>query len=102
MEKVIDEHSSVVLEEIDENEGEIFLDKEGIFVKIYTLENEIESQCLLNLFNDEGIRAIIQLYKDTALNGLFLPQKGYGSILVKKEDVNRALKILNEFKEVYK
>jgi hypothetical protein len=50
------------------------------YVKVDILENEIEAQLLESILNERGIPHHIQSYHDTAYNGLYQTQKGWGKI----------------------
>jgi len=50
------------------------------YVKVDILENEIEAQLLGSILNERGIPYHIRSYHDTAYNGLFQAQKGWGYI----------------------
>ena len=51
------------------------------FVKISDLENSIETQLLESILNERNIPHNIRSFYDTAYNGLFQFQKGWGEIL---------------------
>ena len=48
------------------------------YAKVDILENEIEAQLLDSILNERNIPHHIQSYHDTAYNGLFQTQKGWG------------------------
>ncbi|MCP4347227.1 MAG: hypothetical protein GY795_17080 [Desulfobacterales bacterium] len=50
------------------------------FTKIAILENTIEAQVIDSVLNDENIPHMIRSYHDTAYDGLFQVQKGWGEI----------------------
>jgi len=50
------------------------------YKKAATLENEIESQVLDSILNERNIPHIITSYYDTAYDGLYQTQKGWGYI----------------------
>jgi hypothetical protein len=50
------------------------------YVKVDILENEIEAQLLDSILKERGIPHRIQSYHDTAYNGLYQLQKGWGHI----------------------
>jgi len=50
------------------------------FIKISVLENAIEAQIFDSILNDLNIPHRIRSYHDTALNGLYQAQKGWGII----------------------
>ena len=50
------------------------------FVKISILENTIEAQIIESVLNEQNIPHRIQSFYDTAYDGLFQFQKGWGAI----------------------
>jgi hypothetical protein len=50
------------------------------YEKITTLENAIEAQLISSILDDEGIAHRIRSYHDTAYDGLFQFQKGWGDL----------------------
>ncbi len=50
------------------------------YVKVDILESEIEAQLLDSILNERNIPHHIQSYHDTAYNGLFQTQKGWGYV----------------------
>ncbi len=53
---------------------------QGVYIKVDILESEIEAQLLDSILNERSIPHRIQSYQDTAYNGLFQAQKGWGHI----------------------
>jgi hypothetical protein len=50
------------------------------YKKVATLENEIEARLLDSVLNERNIPHLIVSYYDTAYNGLYQTQKGWGYI----------------------
>jgi hypothetical protein len=50
------------------------------YKKVTTLENEIEARLLDSVLNERNIPHLIISYYDTAYNGLYQTQKGWGYI----------------------
>jgi hypothetical protein len=50
------------------------------YVKITVVENEIEAQLLDSILNEREIPHIMRSYYDTAYDGLFQTQKGWGRV----------------------
>jgi hypothetical protein len=59
-------------------------------VLLYTLNNRFEADLLMDALQKEGVEAILQSFLDTAYDGLFVPQRGWGRILVPKDELARA------------
>jgi len=66
------------------------------FVKLCNTTSEIEALSIKALLEDEGIECIVRSYQDTAYNGIYTLLKGWGDILVREEDLERATKLLKE------
>ena len=52
----------------------------GEYKKVAILENEIEARFLDSILNERGIPHLITSYYDTAYDGLYQTQKGWGYI----------------------
>ena len=50
------------------------------FVKVAVLDNMIEAQIMGSILNDRNIPHLIRSYYDTAYDGLFQTQKGWGHV----------------------
>jgi len=50
------------------------------YKKVATLENEIEARLLDSILNERNIPHLITSYYDTAYDGLYQTQKGWGHI----------------------
>ncbi len=50
------------------------------FTKVMVLENNIEANLLDSILNERDIPHIMQSYYDTAYDGLYQTQKGWGHI----------------------
>ncbi len=50
------------------------------YIKVDILESEIEAQLLDSILNERSIPHHIRSYHDTAYNGLFQTQKGWGHV----------------------
>jgi hypothetical protein len=63
-------------------------------IVVRVLKNQIEAQVVESALREEGVRFVIRTFEDTAYDGIFIAQKGYGQVLVEEEDRERAEKIL--------
>jgi hypothetical protein len=50
------------------------------FVKILSLENEVQARLMDSILSDRGIPHLIRSYQDVAYDGLFQLQKGWGHV----------------------
>ena len=63
------------------------------YKKAVTLENEIESQLLDSILNERNIPHLITSYYDTAYDGLYQTQKGWGYISAPEDYVKEIREI---------
>lgn len=64
------------------------------FISIHTLSNRFEADLLVDALRKEGIVTILRSFEETAYDGLFVCQKGWGWIMVPEEEASRALGII--------
>lgn len=69
------------------------------FIKITILEDEIEAQLLDSILNERRIPHQIRSYHDTAFDGLYQAQKGWGHISAPESEKDEILAILAELNE---
>jgi hypothetical protein len=64
------------------------------FVSIHTLSNRFEADVLLDALRKEGIPTFLRSFEETAYDGLFVCQRGWGWLMVSEDFSARALKII--------
>ncbi len=69
------------------------------FVKIATIENAIEAQIVQSVLDERRIPHRIRSYHDTAYDGLFQMQKGWGVIYAHNADRREIEEILQSLRE---
>jgi len=69
------------------------------YKKAATLENEIESQLLDSILNERNVPHRITSYYDTAYDGLYQTQKGWGYISAPKAYVKEIQEIISSIRE---
>lgn len=62
--------------------------------RVHTTQNPTEGEFLLGILRQEGIEAHFETLHDTALDGLFQTQWGYGHIVCATKDAYKALAII--------
>lgn len=62
-------------------------------------ENEAEANAIKAVLADHGINAEVRSFYDTAYDGLFQSQKGWGVIRVAEKEFDTAKKIIAEWKD---
>jgi hypothetical protein len=69
-----------------------------VFVKVATVDNKFEADVLTNTLQKECIPVMVRSFHDTAYDGIYIPQKGWGIILVPAEDKDKAEEIIASVK----
>ncbi|MCD6305900.1 MAG: hypothetical protein J7M32_06375 [Deltaproteobacteria bacterium] len=64
-----------------------------------TLENEFEAQLLESVLNERGIPHMMRSYYDTAFDGLFQAQKGWGHVSAPEAYLDEIEAIVRELRE---
>lgn len=67
-------------------------------IRLTTLENRFEADLITEALTVEGIDFILRTYEDTAYDGLFVTQKGYGVLLINEEDETMAMDLVREIR----
>lgn len=70
------------------------------YKKIKILDDYIQAQLLDSILTEEKIPHIMKSYSDTAYDGLFQMQKGWGHVEAPVEYEDRILDIIEELTEV--
>ena len=68
------------------------------FIKVSVLENTIEAQIMGSVLDEQKIPHRIQSFHDTAYDGLFQLQKGWGAIWAPKAHQNTIRDILKDIR----
>ena len=71
------------------------------WVKAGTVENRFEGDRISQALKEAEIPFLIKSFHDTAYNGLYLPQKGWGAVLVPKDFHRAAAEIIAEVKKTF-
>ena len=65
------------------------------YIKVTILENTIEAQLIESILSEKKIPHRIRSFHDTAYDGLFQMQKGWGELLAPEAVKNDILEIVN-------
>lgn len=68
------------------------------YIKIVTLENEIEARLLESILTERDIPHLLRSYYDTAYDGLFQTQKGWGYVSAPEWCKEEVLEILTDLR----
>jgi len=72
------------------------------WVKAGTVENRFEGDRVSQALNEAKIPFLIKTFLDTAYDGLYIPQKGWGVVMVPDDSREEAEKIVSEVKMSFK
>lgn len=64
------------------------------YVTVYTLANRFEADIVSNALEQEDIPFWIRSFEDTAYDGLFVAQKGWGHVLVPRQHYHETMRII--------
>jgi hypothetical protein len=70
------------------------LPKDGPLARVHVLSNEIEAHVLHDVLEQEKVIHYVECYRDTAYDGLFQASRGWGAIITREEDSERALAVI--------
>jgi hypothetical protein len=71
------------------------------WVKAGTVENRFEGDRISQALQEAGIPFLIKSFLDTAYDGLYIPQKGWGVVMVSKKNKEEAENLINEVKKTF-
>jgi len=71
------------------------------WVKAGTVENRFEGDRISQALQEAGIPFLIKSFLDTAYDGLYIPQKGWGVVLVSEEDRAETERLIGEVKKTF-
>jgi hypothetical protein len=63
---------------------------------VYTLQDQVDASVIKSALEEAGIKHIIRTFVDSAYDGIFIPQRGYGEVLVEENDVAKAKEIITD------
>jgi hypothetical protein len=64
--------------------------------KLLTLDNRFQADLLTDALDKEAIPFLLREYKDTAYDGLFIGQKGWGTVMVDEKQMEAARAIVDD------
>ena len=71
------------------------------WVKVGTVENRFEGDRISQALGEAGIQFLIKSFLDTAYNGLYIPQKGWGVVMVSEKNKEEAERLILEIKKTF-
>lgn len=79
-----------------------FMETMDQWVKAGTIENRFEGDRISQALQQAGIRFFIKSFMDTAYDGLYILQKGWGVVMVSKRNKEEAEGLISEIKNTFK
>lgn len=70
----------------------------GELTRVAILENEVQARLLSALLDEENIAHLLRSYHDSAYDGLFQAERGWGHIEARPEDQARIRELIDELK----
>ncbi|MEJ5301418.1 MAG: DUF3786 domain-containing protein [Thermodesulforhabdaceae bacterium] len=64
------------------------------YVPVYTLANRFEADIVADALEREGLPFWIRSFEETAYDGLFVIQKGWGQVLVPRSEFHQAIRLI--------
>lgn len=71
-------------------------------MKAGTIENRFEGDRISHALQEAGIPFLIKSFLDTAYDGLYIPQKGWGVVMVSEKNRETAERLITEVKKTFK
>jgi len=81
-------------------EEEQFHEETKTLVKVFTLRDSFEADIITQELEKEGIPVLVRSFRDTAYDGIYIPQKGWGEVSVPEKDQERAKEIIETLEQV--
>jgi hypothetical protein len=77
------------------------MDATDQWVKVGTVENRFEGDRISQALQEAGIPFLIKSFLDTAYDGLYIPQKGWGVVMVPEKNSEEAERLIYEVKKTF-
>ena len=71
------------------------------WVKAGVIENRFEGDRISQALSEAGVPFMAKSFLDTAYNGLYVPQKGWGAVMVPEEFRAQAEKIIDDIRKSF-
>jgi len=71
------------------------------WVKAGTIENRFEGDRISQVLQEAGIPFLIKSFLDTAYDGLYIPQRGWGAVMVSGKNREEAERLISEVKKTF-
>jgi hypothetical protein len=74
----------------------------GRWVKAGIVDHRFEGDRVSQALNEAEIPFLLKSFLDTAYDGLYIPQKGWGAVMVPEEFEAEAQRVISEVKKTFK
>jgi hypothetical protein len=71
------------------------------WVKAGTIENRFEGDRISHVLQEAGIPFLVKSFLDTAYDGLYIPQKGWGVVMVSGKNREEAERLISEVRKTF-
>ncbi len=72
------------------------------WVQAGIIESRFEGDRVSQALEEAGVPYMVQSFLDTAYDGLYLPQKGWGRVMVPEEFCEKAEEIVAEVRKIFR
>ncbi len=72
-----------------------------MWIKAGTVENRFEGDRISQSLREAEIPFLVKSFLDTAYDGLYIPQKGWGIVMVSKRDKEESERLISEVKKTF-
>jgi hypothetical protein len=69
--------------------------------RVATLDNEFEAEVIRDALEKNEIPCYIQSFRETAFDGLFIPQRSWGTVITREVEAQTALRIVQEVRSTF-
>jgi hypothetical protein len=66
------------------------------WIKLITLDDRFQADLLTDALEKREVPFLVREYKDTAYDGLFVTQKGWGTVMVEETRLEEARRVLQD------
>lgn len=72
-----------------------------VFVPVKIAETPIEAERIRSFLEQEGLTVLVRTFEDTAYDGIYVAQKGWGAIEVPEDEKERAERLVEEMDRAF-
>lgn len=72
-----------------------------VFVPVKTVESSLEADRTRALLEQEGLTVLVRTFEDSAYDGIYVAQKGWGTIEVPESEKEKAERLVREMDQAF-